>query len=51
MSDPQLRQQTAEWLDAFGQNRRMAFGDTPATGPAALRLAPAGKPGACCSDG
>ena len=48
MSDPQLRQQAAVWLDAFGASRRAAFGDTGAPGgPWPL----ATTSGACCAGG
>jgi hypothetical protein len=45
MSDPGLRPQVASWLDAFGDSRRVAFGDTSA--PAARIPTSA----ACCAGG
>lgn len=49
LSDPQLRQRAAGWLDAFGASRRAAFGDVVAA-PSVSGLA-AGGAGACCAGG
>lgn len=47
LADESLRPQAAEWMDAFGATRRVAFGDA-APAPVRLNVLP-GSGGACCS--
>jgi hypothetical protein len=49
VADPGLRPSVAEYMDAFGAARQVAFGDT-VTGPRPLTLLPTAG-GACCSSG
>lgn len=50
LADAGLRERAARWLEAFGDARRVAFGESPApTTPKLINSSAAG--GACCSGG